>query len=283
MFGDRLAQAFDRGVESLAVVALQLTGVGHDEFLDQRDHAAVLRGHGLGVDLRHPRRVEILAHLREQARQLLHACSGRFQALGQRREFARHQVVDRAAGDAAVDLRIPGPALQGFDVPDVRTQLVAQDRGIDLVLAREFRDVEGFQLGQRLFREVERLRAAFGAEVVDLGIEAVLALLGGEDRVEGEGAVQPAFAQIGEFRVERGIGGGRRRGGAGGRFRGVGGFLAAGGDGHGDCCGEQGGGERSEAHGRSPGGRNPQAYAGSRGCASARLRMALIRRRAERR
>ena len=61
-------------------------------------------------------------------------------------------------------------------------QLVAQDRRVDLVLARELAGVDRIELGQQLLAEVDQLLPARGAQVVELGVEVVLADLGGGDR-----------------------------------------------------------------------------------------------------
>jgi hypothetical protein len=148
--------------------------------------------------LGHPRRDDFRAHLREQGRQFFHARRRRLQALRQRRELARHQVVDRAAGQAAVALRIPGPGLQGFGGPDVAAQLVAQDRGIHLVLARERLRIDRIQFRQQLLAEIECTLAAGRTDIVELGIEAVVADLGGRHRVQRQPAFQPALGEFGE-------------------------------------------------------------------------------------
>jgi hypothetical protein len=198
VFGDGLAQARHRGIEPSAVFALQLVGVGGDEGIDQAEQAGMLLRHCFRMDPGHPRRDDFRAHLREQGRQFFHPRRRRLQALRQRRELARHQVVDRAAGQAAVALRIPGPGLQGFGGPDVAAQLVAQDRGIHLVLARERLRIDRIQFRQQLLAEIECTLAAGRTDIVELGIEAVVADLGGRHRVQRQPAFQPALGEFGE-------------------------------------------------------------------------------------
>src|SRR3546814_4508815 len=118
------------------------------------------------------RSIEVLAHLREQRRDLLHARGGRLQPFGHRCELARHQAVDRAAGQAVVGLRVPGPGLQRLDVPDVALDLVVQDQSVDLVLARERGGVDGVEPGEDRLVEIESRLAALGTEDVGPGVLA---------------------------------------------------------------------------------------------------------------
>src|SRR3546814_7765495 len=78
-----------------------------------------------------------------------------------------HQAVDRAAGQAVVGLRIPGPGLQRLDVPDVALDLVAQDQRVDLVLARQRGGVDCVEPGEDRLVEIDSRLAALGTEVVD--------------------------------------------------------------------------------------------------------------------
>src|SRR3546814_4033165 len=107
---------------------------------------------------------DLLAHLREQRRDLLHARGGRLQPFGHRCELARHQAVDRAAGQAVVGLRVPGPGLQRLDVPDVALDLVVQDQRVDLVLARERGGVDGVEPGEDRLVEIDSRLAARSEE-----------------------------------------------------------------------------------------------------------------------
>ena len=106
---DRGAQTGYRGIQARACLAIEAVGVRSDELVHQRQQAAVLPCHGVRMHLRHPRRIEVVAHLREQRRQRFHARGRRGQAFRQRRELACHQVVDRATGQAVVEQRVPGP------------------------------------------------------------------------------------------------------------------------------------------------------------------------------
>ncbi len=63
-----LLQAVD-GLQALLVGLRQFTDVG-DEGIDDAEDALVLLGHRLGVDLRHARRIQVLAGLGEDRRQL---------------------------------------------------------------------------------------------------------------------------------------------------------------------------------------------------------------------
>ena len=243
VLGHGLLQAVDGGFGLRAVGFRQVLEVRGDEGVDDAEDAGVLLGDGLGMHLGHARRIQVLARLRQQRRDLLHARGGGFQAFRQRCEFARHQAVDRAAGDVVVDLRIPCPALQGFRGPDVVLQLVAQDGGVDLVLARQRGGVGGVQFGQDLLAERQALLAAGGAQVVEFAVVLVFADLGGADRRELQPAFQGALGEVGEGRI--GLGG-VRRGGCGVGRRGGGGSFALLAGGH---RGQQGGGEQGLAHG----------------------------------
>ena len=151
LFGDGLAQVRNRCVETLAVGIRQFLRVRHQHVVDDAEHARVLFRDGLRVDQRHPRWVEARAGLHEQFGQFFHARGRAAQAIRPRCEVARSQRVQRAAGDAVVDLRIPGPALQLFGSPDVVAQLVVQHRRIDLVIARELAAIDLAQFGEHLF------------------------------------------------------------------------------------------------------------------------------------
>ncbi len=190
LLGHCLAQVVDGRLRTRRLDRAKLADVGGDEAVDDAQDALVLLGHRFGMDLRHARRIQVLACLRKDARDLFHALGGRGQALGQRREFARHQAVQRAAGQAVVDLRVPGPALQHLGVPDLRLQLVAQNDRIHLVLARELGYLDRIQGGQQLLARVHAALTAAGAQVVDLRIEAVVAGLGGGHRRQLHPGVQ---------------------------------------------------------------------------------------------
>ncbi|MNU87219.1 hypothetical protein D3C71_770000 [compost metagenome] len=252
LFVDGLLQAIDGCLQALAVFGRQFADVRGDEGINDAQDAAVLLGHRLGMDLRHAGRVQVLAGLGEDLRQLLHACGGRLQALGQRCELACHQAVDRAAGDAVVDLRVPPGGLQHLGAPDLGLQLVAQDRRVHLVLARELADVDAVQVGDKALVGRQHLLLAGGAEVVDFGIVAVVADLGGADRRQLHPGVQGALGEIGESGVHGRVASAGGRGGTGRGSRGIGLLATAKG-------GDQGEGEEMLAHRRSCAVVNPRA------------------------
>ncbi|MNV13165.1 hypothetical protein D3C71_1037960 [compost metagenome] len=192
------------------------------------------------MDLRHAGRIEVGTRGGEDLRNLLDARGGRLQALGQRRELAGHQAVDGTAGQTVVGLRVPLPRLQGFVVPDVRLQLVAQDRGIHLVFAAELADVDLFQIGEQGLAGFQALLLAGGAQVVELAVVTVVTNLGGADRGQLHPRIQCLLRQFRELCIGLGLAG--LFGGSGGGS--VGGFatLAAG------QSGKQGGGEQVLAH-----------------------------------
>jgi len=182
VFGHRFFQSGDGGAGALGLLPGKFAEVRSDEGGDDREDAAVLLGDGFGVDFRHPRRVEVLARLREQRRDFLHARGGGGDALGQGCELACHEAIDRPAGQVVVHLRVPGPVLHDFGIPEARLQRVAQDRGIDLVLARELAGRDRGKLGQQRAIGVQRVLAAGGGQVVQRGVEAMVAGLGGAHR-----------------------------------------------------------------------------------------------------
>ena len=113
--------------------------------------------------------------------------------------------------------------MQGLGGPEVVAHLVAQDRRVDLVLAREFAHVQRVELGQHFFAEVDAFLPARGAEVVDPIVMAVVAGLGGGNGLQLQPAIEPALGQVGEAGIGLGVraGRGRRFGVAvgGGRLR----------------------------------------------------------------
>ena len=89
------------------------------------------------------------------------------------------KALDAAAGQAAVHLRIPGPALQRLVVPDAVFEGVLQDQRIDMVVARELGEIDRLEFGQVAAVEIETRLAAGRGEIVDLRIEAVVTDLRG--------------------------------------------------------------------------------------------------------
>jgi hypothetical protein len=163
---------------------------------------------------------------------------------------SRHQAVDRAAGDAVVQLRVPLAGLQHFGVPDFRLQLVAQDRRVHLVLAAQLGHLDLVQLAQQRLVGGHGLLLAGGAQVVQLAVVAVVTDLGGADRRQLHPGVQGALGQVGEGGIDRRVTGLLAGGRGGSVGRGVG-RLATG------QGGDQGEGKKMRAHRRSCTGSNP--------------------------
>ncbi len=65
------------------------------------------------------------------------------QALGQGRELARHQRIERAAGEAGIGERIPRPVLQLFRLEGLVVERLADHGSVDLIVARERGVIEG--------------------------------------------------------------------------------------------------------------------------------------------
>jgi hypothetical protein len=63
------ARPRDRLLEARPLVGRELAEVRHHQFVDQAEDARVLLDRGLGVDGRHARRVQVVAHLLQQPRQ----------------------------------------------------------------------------------------------------------------------------------------------------------------------------------------------------------------------
>ena len=101
--------------------------------------------------------------------------------------------------------------MQGLGGPEVVAHLVAQDRCVDLVLARELAHVQRAELGQHFFAEVDAFLPARGAEVVDPIVMAVVAGLGGGDGLQLQPAIEPALGQVGEAGIGLGVRAGRGR------------------------------------------------------------------------
>jgi hypothetical protein len=89
------------------------------------------------VNLRYPRRLQHFADLGQEPRNLVEAFAKVRQALGRRREVARQQVVQTVAGDARIDERVPAPVLQLLHAETCLLEIVAQQQGIHLAVARQ--------------------------------------------------------------------------------------------------------------------------------------------------
>ncbi len=121
--------------------ALQLRLIGlrerlqlrNHELIDEIEHARVLFDRRLGMYFRNSRGIEDFAHLGQQARQLIQAGTNIAQALGQRREIARHQQIDTVAGKLRVEQRVPAPLLQLLGAPDLVFELIRQKLRIYLI------------------------------------------------------------------------------------------------------------------------------------------------------
>ena len=207
VLGHRLGQSRRRRRQAGLRPVRQFGGMGSDQFRNDAVQAGVLLGDGLGVDQRHAGRLEIATRLGEKLRQLFHARHGQSQPRGQRRELARHQRIERVAGDLVIDQRIPRPALQDFVRPQIISQLVVEDDRVHLIVTRQRGFGHGVQLSQKASRRGRRGGAALGGKVVDLAVEAVIAQLRRRYRAEPRHGVEPTFRQI----RENSIGSRRRR------------------------------------------------------------------------
>ena len=198
------AIAFSRRSRSAAGSCAQ---VRHHEFVHQAQHARVLLDRRFGVDRRHARGHDVGAHLFEQAGQLLEPARHRAQALGQRRELAREQPVQRLPGQLRVDERVPRPVAVFFLRPDRVAQLVVEHRRVDLVRAREPGAVDRLQLAEHAPGPRQRACTAGRAQVVEFAVETVIAELRRRDRRIAAELLDEALAERVEARVRTGAGG----------------------------------------------------------------------------
>lgn len=66
-----------------------------------------------------------------------------FQTVLAEARFTRHQTVNGPASELGVDQRIPRPLLRNFDPLQLRTQIMFEQRVIDLVCPRELCGING--------------------------------------------------------------------------------------------------------------------------------------------
>ncbi len=203
MLGHRRLEHGRRRLQPRLACGVEIGGEGRDHAVDDRHHPAVLLGHGLGVDGGHAGGLQLGAGLGQEGRQLFHAGDGRPQALGPWGVVTGHQAEQGVARGGRIDLRIPGPGLQHLVGPDPVAQLVLQHLQVDLVLAGQFSGAEGLGLGQEAAGQGDLTGDPGGGDVVDLIVEAVVALLGGEDGLQRQGLVDVARGEAGEALVGR--------------------------------------------------------------------------------
>ena len=197
----------DRLLQAVAIRRGQLRDVRHDEFVHQAQHTRVLLDCRFGVDRGHARGHDVGAHLFEQAGQLLEPARHRAQALGQGRELAREQTVQRLPGQLRVDERVPRPVAEFFLGPDRVAQLVVEHRRVDLVCAREPGAIDRLQFTEHPPGPRQRARTAGRAEVVEFAVETVIAELRRRHRRITAELLDEALAEGIEARVGTGSGG----------------------------------------------------------------------------
>jgi hypothetical protein len=181
--------------------------------------AGVLLGHGLGVDLRHARRVEVLAHLREQRRHLSMRAVADFRRSG---IGAKSRAIRLYSAPPARLLYSCGSHAQDCSVSSAkmspRTWFFRQQQSTCFSRESDF-CVDAIELAEQLLVEVDLRLAAGGRVVVERRIEAVVADLRRAHRIQAHPLVEPALGERVEFRVGL-FGGGGRCGGAFRRCRG---------------------------------------------------------------
>jgi hypothetical protein len=190
-----------RGYQALAVVRPQPVGGRQDQLVDDRQRAAILSRIGLRMDFRHGFGNQRLAHLCEKARQLLHARGGGDQPLLDGREIARHQAIERAAAGVGVDQRVPAPVLVHIQREGFRLQRLGQHGGVDLIVERELRVVDGLQRVCGFLDDAGARGAARLADVIEFGVVPVLAGYGCGGGAVLEDGVHPGFRQPREIDV----------------------------------------------------------------------------------
>ncbi len=205
-------EARDRGVERFAVAARQRIGGGHDHVVHDALEARILARVSLRVHRRDARRHELRACLHEGViGDGAHAARGVAEALGGGREISRHQRVERIARRALICDRVPGVRFEHGVCPHDRARFVFEDRGVDLIGARERGAVDAAEIAERAFGVRDARAAAGGRNVCDPVIVAVIAELRCFGRVERDVAFDPILRERGKARV--GGAGGLRRGG----------------------------------------------------------------------
>ena len=108
----------------------------------------MLLGRGFRMHRGHARQLQIGAHLGPQPGQPLDPCGRRAQPIGQGRKFARHQPIERLAGEVRIDQRVPGPFLEGLARPQVEAQRIIENLRVDLFGPRQLGNVHARQVGK---------------------------------------------------------------------------------------------------------------------------------------
>ena len=99
------------------------------------------------MDLRNAFRLQRLAGLREEARQLCQPRCRVIEALLERREVTRQEPVNRIARQAHVVEWIPRPCLERVELEQRRLYFVVQQTRVDLVCARQLVTIDA---GERI-------------------------------------------------------------------------------------------------------------------------------------
>ena len=197
-------------LEAVAQRRVELGQRRSDHLVEEGEHAAVLLHRDLGVDPGHPARDQGGADLFEEAGELLEPGGDGGQAGWQRRVLPRHQAEDGAAGGAGVEKRVALPLAQRLELPERRLQVVLEQRRVDLVGTRELVAVDLGEGVEQLARELRLRGAGAGRDLVEAGVEAVVALERRADRREDQPLIEVARREA----LEGAVG---ARGGAGGR------------------------------------------------------------------
>ena len=134
------------------------------------------------MDLRYAPRFDGGAGLLQVARELLESRCHVAEALLQRCEVARDQVVDRAADTVDVIQRIPGPLLERIDSEQPRFDLRPQQLVVDLVRARQRIAVDPGERVAIYEIGVAESGPRVGVDLVEFAIRAVVADPGGRNR-----------------------------------------------------------------------------------------------------
>src|SRR5581483_8238555 len=79
--------------------------------------------------------------------------------------------------------------------------LVLENKCVRLVGAREFRAVDAAERTEDAFQEGDVRGSPVRAYVIDLGVVAVIADVGGVNRAEAQSALEPVLAHLAEGRI----------------------------------------------------------------------------------
>jgi hypothetical protein len=187
VFGDRRTSGLDRCRKPLPGFRRQLLHYRDDHRVDDRLETTVLLNGGLGMDFRHALGLQRFPCLFEKAWELRQARCHIVETLFDWCEIAGQKSVDGVARQAHIVEWIPRPFLEPVELEQRGLYPVMQDRGVDLIGARQFVTIDGGQRFAVLEKSVCCLRPRGRVYVIETVIRPMITQCrGGDGRTFGD-------------------------------------------------------------------------------------------------